>query len=75
MEFWKTDIGKILSYGIHEHNGAISLISGNIGLCKKYIELENTEKALECLERAKQAIKRANEGIDYIYIKLKEKEK
>ena len=71
--FWKTDIGKILSYGIHEHSNALCMLQTSCSLIKIGIEkgtLTNTE-LLEYIDKIKAKGKTCAESIDYIYEQIK----
>lgn len=84
MEFWKTKIGKIFNYGIHEHNSGLGYISSS----KHYIQYCIDNKLLEItfkddkikegfnnsLERIINGKNKCKESLDYIYTKIKEEE-
>lgn len=79
-EFWKTDVGKILSYGIHEHNGGIGLIFNNFLFMKKQIEkgdikLEGDQQQIDwflnCIESTLTAKDRCKDAVDHIYKNIK----
>lgn len=75
MRFRDTEEGKIIFHGLHEHGGATCNIGANILLLKRKIEkgeLSN-EELEERLESMSRSLKKAEESIDYIYTKFKEK--
>ena len=78
MEYYKTEEGKLVHYLIHEHNNGIGIISNAVrGLefrldNKLPIEEEDLRKIIEWV---RSGIKRSNDGVDYLYEKLKERHK
>jgi len=74
MEFYNTEVGKILAHGIHEQNSSLGQISSCVYLLKS--EKENgdltNEEFLKYMDMIESAIKKNKDGMDYIYIKLKE---
>lgn len=81
INFWKTDEGKILSYGIHEHNSGLGYINNSISLIKKLIERKQiniTFKDIEIEDIFNRNFKMLEEGkikckesVDYIYKEIK----
>lgn len=75
-KFIDTEQGKLTHYLIHEHNNGISTISMSMrGLefrLDKGIPIEEDELR-ELISRVRAGIKRASDGVDYMYEKLKEK--
>ena len=77
MKFWDTKIGKILSYGIHEHNSGIALTKGNVALAIKMLKMPNhytIDEVIERLEISKKHFKKCKDSIDYIYSEVKKLE-
>jgi hypothetical protein len=72
--FWKTDIGKILSYGVHEHVHGASKIQLCCSLILKQIENKNLseEDIVKYVNKIKEGAKTCSESIDYIYKQIKE---
>ena len=76
-KFYETERGKILHYGIHEHNSGISILTGVLVLLKdmtekgQQISKEDLDKYMEILDKGK---KRCTDAIDYIYQEIKAKE-
>jgi hydrogenase maturation factor HypE len=74
-KFWKTEEGKIIMHGIHEHAHGLQYINSALNIIKRTIEsdepidLEELKKDLELIERGREKCK---ESIDYVYKKLKE---
>lgn len=62
---------KAIDYLIHQHAGAMALISGTANIVKKEIEKGNTEEALKWLSNIKRDIKKANDALDYYYAQFK----
>lgn len=75
MRFWDTEDGKILSYAMHEHGNASCIIGTNVQLILAYLKNGKLtdEKLKESLESIQKAQKRANDSVDYIYNKFKNK--
>lgn len=74
IKFWQTQNGKIISHGIHEHNGGLGLIVNNLELLKRYLQEEplNKENIEYCIHRINTGKEKCMEGIDYIYTKFEE---
>ena len=76
MKYYKTEEGKLVHYLIHEHNNGIGTISNAIkGLefrLDKKLEISE-EELRKIIEQVRVGIKRSNEGVDYLYTKLKDK--
>lgn len=66
-KFWTTDLGKILSHGIHDHNSGLGIIVNYTSMIKK-----NPEKIDEYLVNILTGKKKCEESIDYIYTKIRE---
>lgn len=74
MSFWNTKEGKILSHGIHDHTGFLSVQRHFLESMQKY-QKENKpldNKFWLYLEAALNERKKAMEAMDYIYVKFKE---
>lgn len=72
MDFWKSENGRIVGHGIHDHNSGIGYIRTYISIFKKKIE-NNETITIEDLDKLEIGIKRCKDSIDYIYIKFKDK--
>jgi hypothetical protein len=86
--FWKTPEGKIMSYGIHEHNGGLANINHSVEFIKKLIQegkikIKGTdeieilndkyiERFMASLERILDGKDKCRDSMDYVYTKLKE---
>ena len=73
MEYYKTEEGKLVHYLIHEHNNGMSVIGVNLKLLEMRMEKGLDLKLEEIIENIKQGIKKSSDGVDYLYVKLKEK--
>jgi len=73
--FWDTEEGKIVSYGMHEHGGATCNIGANIQLLQMRLEKGNlsNEELKDRLEKMSNSLKKADDAVDYIYTKFKER--
>ena len=75
MSFWKTKIGKILSYGIHEHNSGLGYIVNNIKLLEKDLLSEkpmfSKKEHKEMFESVRKGVEKSKKSIDYIYENIK----
>lgn len=90
-KFWNTDRGKILSYGIHEHNSGLGHISNSVSYIKNQIEqgtikivpnnenkriAENDLKNFNnCLDRILKGREKCKDSMDYVYEEVKKIEK
>lgn len=75
--FNKTETGKLVHYFLHEHGNGISTIQYSIKGLEYRLDngIEVTEGELrKIIEWVKSGIKRSNDGADYLYQKLKERE-
>lgn len=75
IPFYKTDEGKVLSHGMHDHCGATCYLSAilqviEIKLNKGTFTLEDLP---ERIEKIKNAMDRQEKSIDYIYKYFKDK--
>lgn len=82
MNFWHTKIGKILSYGIHEHNSGLGYIISSL----KYVETlekqgdivisfkddKTKERYYKSMALIRSGKEKCKTSMDYIYTKLKE---
>jgi hypothetical protein len=70
-KFWDTEIGKIMSHGLHEHNTVL----GQIARSRYYIEHKfdslTKEQILIQINNIEEGKKKAQEAMDFIYEKLK----
>lgn len=73
MEYYKTEEGKLVHYLIHEHNNGMSIIGVNLKLLEMRMEKGLDLKLEEIIENIKHGIKKSSDGVDYLYVKLKEK--
>ena len=78
IKFYKTEVGKVVSYGIHEHCHGLSSVGGNITLLKRLLEREcpevfNKEETQKYFTRISEGLGKSTDSVDYIYEKLKEK--
>lgn len=78
--FWKTKIGKILSYAIHEHNSGLGYISNRITFIKdalnsSRVRLEGDKEYINIITKYFNDIIKAKEkckkSVDYIYEEIK----
>lgn len=77
FNFWKTESGKIMGHGVHEHNSGMGFIINAVSFIRQEFDSgeltkENLDKYLDIILKGK---KRSQDGIDYIYEKLVEIEK
>jgi uncharacterized coiled-coil protein SlyX len=82
VDFWKTPEGKIMSYGIHEHNSGLGHIINNLRYIellieKRHIEIKfNDEKYMkdfnDSLVKIRQGKEKSKDAMDYVYTKIKE---
>lgn len=80
IDFWKTPEGKILSYGIHEHNSGSSYISSAVKIIQRMINIgliqaneEYMKDLLDQLDIILKGKEKQKESIDYIYSQFKSK--
>lgn len=73
MEYYKTEEGKLVHYLIHEHNNGMSVIDVNLKLLEMRMKKGLDLKLEEIIENIKYGIKKSSDGVDYLYVKLKEK--
>tara|TARA_R110000850_G_scaffold34024_1_gene92221 strand:- start:30292 stop:30561 length:270 start_codon:yes stop_codon:yes gene_type:complete len=79
--FWKTPEGKILSYGIHEHNSGLGYINNSLSIINTLIEQggikiqfndEESEKWFNnSLKRIKEGKVKCRKSMDYVYEEIK----
>jgi len=67
--FYKTEVGKVLMHGIHEHNSAIGQINNLVKFIDHSLKnnLDNKEEIEKSLDMILVAKKKAEESMDYIY--------
>jgi hypothetical protein len=80
-EFWSTPTGKILSYGIHEHNSGLGYIVNSVSIIKKLInngsikldfeDKESEEYFNKSIDRILLGKVKCRKSIDYIYEEIK----
>lgn len=70
-EFWKSNEGKILNYGIHEHIHACSRITRNIKLIKRDFDKLSKEEIFKKLDIIFESKEKCKGCLDYIYTEIK----
>lgn len=73
MEFYNTEVGKILAHGVHENNSSAGQILGLSRIIReesrtKELSQEDLEKYLTMMETA---VKKSQDGMDYVYSHIK----
>lgn len=74
MDFWKTERGKIINLGVHDHYHATSKISRNIHLIKEKFDTLTKEEIFKRLDNILEGKTEAVKSIDYIYENIKKLE-
>jgi len=83
MEFFKTERGKILSYGIHEHNSGLGIAKNYISLVNILLEKESiilsgdeeTKKLFkDSILKIRESLNKCQSSVDYIYENIKKLE-
>lgn len=76
MNFFETEIGRIMSYTIHEHNGGIGGLINYIKFIEREVERDapNKEQIKEYLQSMMDHQERCKEAMDYAYTRLRELE-
>lgn len=77
FNFWKTESGKIMSHGVHEHNSGMGYIINAVSFISEEFDSgkltkESLDKYLDIILKGKI---KSQDGMDYIYEKLAEIEK
>ena len=82
IDFWKTPEGKIMSYGIHEHNSGLGYIINNLRYIellieKGHIEIKGTDENYmkdfnNSLTKIREGKEKCKDSMDYVYTKIKE---
>lgn len=71
-EFWKTPIGKILGYGVHEHSNGLAVMGTNLSILENKIKAgQYPKELLGDVEAMRAALKRCREAMDYVYKNIK----
>lgn len=77
LKFWKTDIGKKMMHGLHDHSSGLCSIRTTISLLKlrmKKGEIEETENMINSINSFDAAATKCRDSIDYIYESVKQHE-
>jgi hypothetical protein len=75
--FYETERGKIIHYGIHEHNSGISILTASLEILKDKIEKNHQiskDDLIQYIGYLEKGKKRCTDAIDYIYQEIKAKE-
>lgn len=74
MEFYQTEVGKVLAHGVHENNSSVGQIKNIIYLIRgafdngEYLTIGEMKQYLDMLE---SAAKKSQDGMDYVYENIK----
>ena len=75
--FYETERGKIIHYGIHEHNGGISILTASLEILKDKIEKNHEiskDDLIQYIGYLEKGKKKCMDAIDYIYKEIKDNE-